>query len=220
MENHQPTLDEFLNHTKNHRIKILHDDGLYRHLRFQIPDTMNRYFDIVTFPGHLCYVGDMGSFTFTRIQDMFQFFRSKVGDNGGKQLYINTGYWAEKLEAVDKTDGYEEFDKDRFLEIINEYRVRWIKDGARNGTLSKEERRELWEAVDYEVLHCLEDGEFVSYDAASSFSYKIGLDTFEFTDLWEHNFKRYSYRFVWCCYAIVWGIQEYDQAKKHVNGET
>jgi hypothetical protein len=215
MRNHQVSEEDFLNRVKAHQMTVFHDDGVYRHLRFNAPGTMNCYFDIVTFPGRLCYVGDMGAFTFTRLHDMFDFFRTDARENrGDKKININTGYWAEKAEAIDKTDGLEEFDEDRFRQVINEYRLEWIKDGARNGTLTKEERRELWEAVDDEVLRCLDEGEIRSFDVATDFSHKVGRKTYEFTDLWDHHFKRYSYRFIWCCYAIAWGIQQYDKVKE------
>lgn len=219
MRKHQVTEDDFLTRVKDHQLHIFHDEGIYRHLRFKAPGTSNRYFDIVTFPGRLCYVGDMGAYTFTRLHDMFEFFRTDVREKGDTKLGINTGYWAEKVEAADKTDGIEEFDEDRFREVINGYRMEWIRDGARNRTLTKEERRELWEAVEDEVLSAASDGQHEALDAANGFNHKIGRHSFEFTDFWDHDFTRYSYRFVWCCYAIAWGIQQYDEAKEGSAGK-
>jgi hypothetical protein len=45
----------------------------------------------------------MGSWMFSRIEDMFHFFRIKLGHfgYGEKGLYINPGYWSKKLLAVD-----------------------------------------------------------------------------------------------------------------------
>lgn len=76
--------------TSKHEMTVLHDDGLYRHLRFARPGTNNMSFNIVTWPGYLAYSGDMGDYMFTRLTDMFDFFR---GDR------INPGYWGEKLVA-------------------------------------------------------------------------------------------------------------------------
>lgn len=35
-----------------HKMTVLRDEGLYRHLRFQKPGTSCYYFDLVTWPGH------------------------------------------------------------------------------------------------------------------------------------------------------------------------
>jgi hypothetical protein len=39
------------------------------------------------------------------------------------------------------------------------------------------------------------------------------FDAFEFSDFWEHDLTEYTYHYIWCCYAIAWGIAEYDKAK-------
>jgi hypothetical protein len=36
----------------------------------------------------------------------------------------------------------------------------------------------------------------------------------ELTDLWEYDFKSYTFHYIWCLYAIVWGIRTYDLSKK------
>ena len=33
---------------------------------------------------------------------------------------------------------------------------------------------------------------------------------YRLSDFWEVNLYQYTYHFVWCCYAIVWGIHQYD----------
>lgn len=67
--------EQFKRDVQEHALTILRDDGLYRHLRFKRPGTMTCYFDLVTWPGHLAYVGDMGDYVFTRVEDMLTFFR-------------------------------------------------------------------------------------------------------------------------------------------------
>lgn len=49
-----------------HRMTVIKDDGVYRHLRFRRPDTNCYSFDILTWPGYLAYVGDMGDYVFQR----------------------------------------------------------------------------------------------------------------------------------------------------------
>ena len=87
--------DRFLRDIAQHQMTILRDDGVYRHLRFQVPGTPHRQFDLVTWPGYLAYTGDMGAYVFTRVHDMFKFFRREL------QSYdMDMHYWAEKCEAA------------------------------------------------------------------------------------------------------------------------
>jgi hypothetical protein len=92
-------VEEFIKDVSQHKMQILRDDGLYRHIRFKRENTSCYYFDLITWPGALCYTGDMGTFVFSRIPDMFEFFRTD-GEKGA-DLRINPGYWSEKLLAVD-----------------------------------------------------------------------------------------------------------------------
>ena len=83
----------FLIDTAHHRLSVIRDDGVYRHLRMQQPETSCYYYDIITWPGYLTVTGDMGTWTFSRSYDMFRFF------GGAFEQGINTYYWSEKLEA-------------------------------------------------------------------------------------------------------------------------
>ena len=103
MSNRQPTEESFLNDVSKHEMKVLLDNGIYRHLRFKQQGSSNMWFDVVTWPGFLAYTGDMGAFVFARLEDMFEFFRGRPVDDKDK-LYINLGYWGEKLEAVDPVE--------------------------------------------------------------------------------------------------------------------
>src|SRR3954466_1726422 len=77
--------------TRPHEVTVLHDDGLYRHLRFRSPDHSAYWFDLITVPGCLIFRGDGDSFVFSRTEDMFGFFRSS------REGSINPTYWSEKL---------------------------------------------------------------------------------------------------------------------------
>ena len=90
---HSPSQEEFQKDVSQHGVTIIRDDGVNRHIRFKRPGTMCMHFDLITWPGYLCYCGDMGTYVFSRLEDMFEFFRTDRD--------INPGYWAEKLQAVD-----------------------------------------------------------------------------------------------------------------------
>lgn len=210
--------EQFMQNVAQHEMTVLRDDGVDRHLRFKRPGSSIYWFDIITWSGRLYIGGDCGTWVFNRLEDMFQFFRT---DRGG----INPSYWSEKLEATPEK-GAEEFSEDRFREVINEYRLNWVRDAARSGDLTREQRRELWEAVEDEVLGALSyHGEHGAFQAANDFSWAPGSDRnrarrWRFRDFFDHRFNRYSDRFLWNCYAIVWAIARYDEHKAAVGSSS
>ena len=72
-------LTRFLEDIKDHRLTVRVNRGTDRHLHFSKPGSIDQSFDLVTWPGHLCYTGDMGTYVFERLPDMFTFFRMKEG---------------------------------------------------------------------------------------------------------------------------------------------
>lgn len=210
----QHARDNFQNDVKNHELEVISDDGkLHRHIRMKKPDTSNMYYDIVTWSGYLCFTGDMGTFVFSRIHDMFEFFRdgrdyASIGDEtANREPSINLNYWAEKLQAVDKDDGYEIYSPELFKKSVMESAIEFCE----YENLLYEERLEFMADVEETVCSRADDGEMNAHDAVSSFEYK-GHQVFH--DTFEWNFKEWSYRYVWACMAIVHAIQEYDNWKK------
>lgn len=186
----------FLKDVAKHQMTVLRDDGLYRHVRFKKPDSGDMRFDLVTWPGYLAYTGDMGTFVFSRITDMFEFFRSPPRD--GEVLPINLGYWHEKADAEDRSDGIRRFSPDKFIATVKQ----WLTDAKAS--------REVRQDVETEVISLAHDGEHAAMTAAIDYRHDSG---FEFTDFWEADCTEYTFRFVWCCYALVWGIRQYDAAR-------
>lgn len=215
------TEERFLRDVARHEMSIIRDDDLYRHIRFKRPDSTSFYFDLITWPGHLCFTGDMGTNVFSRIEDMFSFFRTDREEmrlRDGQTLAINPSYWGEKLLSESRFGGYREFDEKGFEQILKERIIQWIKD-HRDST-SKDERRELWDAFTNEVLGADGDsGGYRKQAAAYDFHHRIGTDRFGdpryfgFADCWEYDFKRYTFHYIWCCYALAWGVKKYDKAK-------
>lgn len=204
------TQEQFLRDVAQHEMTVLHESGVYRHVRFGKPGTICMSFNLITYPGHLVYSGDMGNFVFERLHDMFEFFRKEPGTDLDR--YIDRRYWAEKIEASDR-DGVEEFSDELFQYHVLRDLKQWLR-GHRDET-TKEERRELWEAVMDEVLGADGDsGGHRKQVAANDFHHKIrkGLE-FWFQDFWDHRVTDYTPRFQWACLAIAWGIWQYDAAK-------
>lgn len=172
-----------------HELTVLHDDGLYRHLRFAKPGTGNKAFTIVTWPGRLCFCGDMGTFVFQRIDDMLQFFRHDAP---------NFGYWAEKCVAHDRS-GVRAYDADEFRRAVNELAAERLEDET------PELRAAVLEALEERVLYRADD-EHDARRALAEFEEKgVG-----FSDTWELTFEIYTFRFTWCCQALVHAVKAYD----------
>ena len=183
---------EFKRSVAKHVIDVKLDNGPYRHIRFKSPGTISCYFDLVCWPGYLCFTGDMGTFVFARLTDMFEFFRQK------ESATIDYRYWAEKCEAADRASGLKEFSEDLFREA-----VRSDLDGM-------EACKELREEVEDSVLSMAGEGEHEAIRAAMEFTWE---NKRVFQDFYEHSVRDYTYRFYWACMAIVWGIARYDEAK-------
>lgn len=201
----------FLKDVANHGIEILRDDGLYRHLRFASSGhSWNQWFEIVTWPGRLAYNGDMGTFVFSRLEDMFEFFRVRPADEKA-QLHINVGYWAEKLLAVDRdhrNNSEKAYSEDALKGYLEDHVKEWIEEYE----LDTEQQDQLRFQVEDQILRVAEDGEFAAHQALREFSCEIDGRKFELRDTWEWDLREYTFRFVWACYAIAWGIMKYDSA--------
>lgn len=113
MSIHACSKDQFLKDVEDHKINVVMDNGLYRHINFS-KGSFCYSFNLVTWPGHLCIEGDMGTYVFSRVPDMFAFFR----DEYSEELKINTRYWSEKCETK---GNIKEFSVDSFRENVQEY---------------------------------------------------------------------------------------------------
>jgi hypothetical protein len=189
----------FLKDTENHSINIKKDDKVFRHIVMSRDNSSTYKYEITTWPGYLCFSGDMGCFVFRRLNDMLCFFRSE-------KLTINKGYWHEKLEAVDRGDGSMKYSEELFEEAIKEYFESFMEE---NEEEYKDKKEEIWNEIENDVLYFGSNG-FEAHKAAGEFE----CEGFRFNDFWETNLEEYTYRFVWCLYAIVHAIQIYDEIKE------
>lgn len=183
---------QFLKDVSNHKLTIFQDDGIRRHLRFSPPDSGNMYFDLVTWPGWLCYCGDMGTHVFSRVDDMFRFFR-KSPDG---PIEFDEQYWAQKCQASGSFGIYE-------------YSPAIAVQALRDYLADCEASDEVREAVaDEDLESSAKHGE----DAFRSHVYEFNHDGFQI-DMSETRLCEYTFRFLWCCHALVWGIRQYDAQK-------
>lgn len=214
----------FESECSGHVMTVRHDDGLYRHLRFVAAEGYSHWFDLITWPGNLTFNGDMGTFTFARVEDMFTFFRGKD---------INPQYWAEKVRGGSEVKAYsedalraqlEESLADHEREYLN-LLTRYFERKATFDALPQNERwpfatRGMREPVEPKTAD--EVRELISdYDDDGLLSHESGardlLAELEqagvVSDTFEWSLREYTVFYLYACHAIVWGIGQYDAAR-------
>ena len=164
-----------------HKITCLHRDGLYGHWRCQNPDTWNMGFIIVTWPGSLCFTGDMGDYLFQRTQDMIAFMRGSC---------MSYSYAAEKCVAHDGrlTEFSEEVFRQTLQDCLKEYG-------------EEDEDGECVEHVQEKIDEIMASyNNYSSEHDAMKAMYESGLwDGCDMPDC-----KTYTFHFLWCLHAIKW----------------
>jgi hypothetical protein len=233
--------ERFARDTTNHEMTILRDDGLYRHLRFKPPTSGFYWFDIVTWPGFLAFVWSDTSHVFARVEDMFTFFRRP--DYG-----INPGYWAEKLVTDrNVAEEFSETRFRRLVEEhVSDWIDNYDGDDPKFAETLRHEIKEfgLHDVFDEsEARHALDRFEFVPDDGqkridaaemAWSKAIRSGAadsdaawkayqrtqndETYRFDGSGDWDLRDWQWSYLWACHAIVWGIDQYDQAKKSAVG--
>lgn len=184
----------FAKDVADHRMTVLHDDGLYRHLRFTRPGTGLYWFEITTWPGSLAIRGDMGSFMFSRLPDMFEFFGT--GD-------INPGYWAEKTPNYGVDAAVRRYSPETFESTIKQLAKEFL-DG-----------RPGWEAVPfYQLLQedVLEHSQ-AHHEAVEAADRFVWEGQAVFSNIFGSDFRDYTPQFLWCCLALPFAIRHYQHEK-------
>ena len=211
------TLASFQRDTAEHQMDVLLDSGVYRHLRFSNGGSSVYRFDIVTWPGHLAISGDMGAAVFSRLPDMFEFFRAdQRPEDAPGELRINAGYWAEKCIA--NAGSKEEFSSDLFEQIVREHFDSYMEFQDSDEEGFEEARSELWDEIEGDL--------FGMYDSAgealgAAMSFKSGdkrFGDFNMQEAWDwgSSIEVYTYHFIWRLYAIDHAVKAYDAAKAEV----
>jgi hypothetical protein len=221
-------------------LKTQREDGLFRHIEFAAPKSMNRLV-LVTWPYNLLVAGSHGSFHFERFgpdtEDMFDWLRG---------TRVNPSSWASKL--VNGADTVREYDRSRMEAQIKERVAEAVKDGWAPEGLEAAVREEILgshlldtrdtafqlvsefqHGVTYRAkCECGAEAERDSYGAAlmwRSIAHNKGdghsvdvnqASGFDFDDLTEWDVDKLGYHYVYQCHAVVWGIGQYDAARKAV----
>lgn len=202
----QPTLEQFLKDVATHQLTVNLDQGAYRDLSVMRPNTVSMHYNITTRPGYLIITGDMGSFVFTRINDMFGFFRDQDGYD------INPGYWEEKLEAADARGGAKSFSAQSVKETLLQHLEDHLEGLDCGHSPTDDFHAEESKNAIQNLIGLAESDEHGFYGALRDWDseYNGGIDM---DCWWEWDFKDHTYHYIWCCYAIVHAIKLYDAHK-------
>lgn len=172
----------FASVTAEHVMEILHDEGLYRHVRFARPRTAMYHYDLVTWPGHLAISGDCGNFVFSRLRDMFEFFSEGC---------INPYYWSEKLVSPYGRNGVLSFSEEAFATSVREWAEQQEDGEARSAALR------------------MIDQEPATADEAGSLLRAFDVKGVRIQDYWEWEMRDYTHEFLRACVAVRTGVAAY-----------
>lgn len=200
-------LANFLRDVRDHKMTIELDQGVHRCILFGRTRASSAYhFRLVTWPGHLSISGDMGDYTFSRLHDMFTFFRF-AGPEYDKTDRINVGYWCEKLTSVCKYGGTEELDEAAYTEA-----VRCCLNGHING-MSLHDAKRVVRDVRWDGLLEAPSSIPEAQDMVSAWRCPVTGNSLS-SNFWDYRITKASYHLVWCLRAIQWGIKQYDLVKE------
>tara|TARA_R110000851_G_scaffold162557_1_gene306408 strand:- start:508 stop:1167 length:660 start_codon:yes stop_codon:yes gene_type:complete len=212
--------EKFLKTVAEHEMKVMLDaETGHRHLTFSKPDSSDMHFHINTWNGYLNFSGDMGAYLFSRTKDMFQFFRSD-------DLGINTGYWAEKCQSACTNGGVKVFSSEALEKCLAD-RIEYVSLDLVDEYEDHGEDYDSFELFTEAVKNEMTD--HFKHEELDQYRFISVVEEFESEIIPDHrlidgdyewlDFEVYSYRYQWCCYAIVWAIQQYDIYKDEGEAE-
>jgi hypothetical protein len=203
-DTHARAKESFYKYVPDYKVTIESDVGVCRTLFVGMPGRSEGHFRILTAPGVLVITGDYGSFIFERERDMFGFF----GDTSREP---NTQYWREKVQAG-KT---QEFCEDTFLKSVEWEFTSWAECEVETeevakvvGNLMTAFKGAGGDRGEYGALAAWYD-----FNAKHEFGADDVESRFVASSPFEGSYMAETFRFVWCCYAIPWTIEQYRKLK-------
>ncbi|MFE7510118.1 hypothetical protein ACFU8I_02655 [Streptomyces sp. NPDC057540] len=194
--------------TTGHEMTVLHEDGLYRHLRFRTPGNGSSYgYDLITWPYNLTIrAGWTFTFSIDATEDMLELFRRTAFPGE-----INPGYWQEKVTAG--RDQIESFSEELLKKEIEDTVEQWEQGSSVEGLREAVQEHFFGEWPEYnleyreEANRALRDFSFTPKNA------KPGDYPYAFDSWWEWRLTEYSPGFLWCCHAIRQGVSLYEASR-------
>ena len=202
------------------KLFILHDDGVYRHLRLaKAIDSLMEGFDLITFPGALVFTGDYGDYTWKRIEDMAYFFSGENTDF--KTRTPDFSYWAEKLvaEGMYASRKTRQFDDEG---VRKEILARYVEYCDEHPEMSDAKKIAIWERLDNEVLQPSD------YSSSEACEFEMRNRLYDYSEndrrgapailhnTYDWGMHCLTDNYIWACYCVAWGLEQYHKQKKEV----
>ncbi|MFJ4966026.1 hypothetical protein ACIP6P_26875 [Streptomyces sp. NPDC088729] len=175
------------------RMAVLKDDGLYRHLRFELPRASWGGFQIITWPGTLVIDGGLGHWSFQRQDDMFALLRTTT----------DPVYWEQKFSLGSKQ---------KAVVYAPERAEAHIREAVRD------RHPDLVDDIEESVFSRW-SGESIETEAgmrAALARYEVALGTVDaeqpLFDVHEWHLTRYDDWFLLACHSMHWAVRQYDAA--------
>lgn len=195
MRHYEEAKKAFLERFEKFEMTIEKDDGVFRHLRFRDPEEMHGWFNITTAPDMLIVRGDYGTYVFSRVYDMFNFFRGTGGTDPG---YCASKAIAQPLDGVRACSGFSQHKlKEQVTEAFETYLD--YEHGDKPEEVKDDYREELYDFLD-------------EIDSWSSFYSADGTELYNSEFLfssYHYSPEVLSYSYLWSYFAVVKGIERY-----------
>ncbi|MFJ5588338.1 hypothetical protein ACIQCG_01145 [Streptomyces noursei] len=189
---------------------VVRDDGVHRHLSFQFPKASWQQCEVVTWPGVLTLRGGLGCWSFSHVEDMFEFFRPNR-----KVARVDPAYWGQKLVpgSGSEVKGYS---ADRARAYVRQAVAEAVE---RHEHIRGEDAEEwlwsefAWADFDTEAALMRTLGRF---EGRVEVDRPVGDSLEEFTASEFHfpvrdwDLYRYSDWFLLSCVVLPWGVEQYD----------
>ncbi|MEU5547155.1 hypothetical protein AB0G85_33065 [Streptomyces sioyaensis] len=192
--------ERFTADVRDAEMTVLKDEGIYRHLTFSFPKASWSWCEVVTWPHMLVLRGDLGCWSFSRVEDMFDFFREPED-----VTRMDPSYWAEKLVPGGR-DSAKEYSGERAAAYV----VQTMEENAaEHPDLSKDAQDVFFTDADLSTETGLReavarfDERFPAYAIAKGFRFPV--------EQWDLH--RYSPWFLLACVVLPWTIEQYDTAR-------
>lgn len=188
------TAEQYARQTASHELTVLHDDGLYRHLRYTDPDIGLYRYEVVTWPNALAVKGGGADYLFSNYPapDLFELFR-RSRHHGS----INPGYWKQKVLAGQTRA----WSQEKFRTWLT---AKAAADEARHPGLTAAVTERILEGDEYDL-----DYEEGARTAVAWFDHDDY--TLRMPDPWDEDFKDWAWQFLHACHTATSVIAAYDR---------
>lgn len=199
MQHLREAKERFAADVRDASMTVLKDDGIYRHLTFTFPRASWSWCEVVTWPHMLVLRGNLGCWSFSRVEDMFTFFREP--EDVGR---MDPAFWAEKL-VPGSSNSAKSYDAERAAAYI----VQTMEENAaQHPDLSRDAQDVFFTDTDLGTENGLReavarfDERFPEYAIDKGFRFPV--------EQWD--LTRYSPWFLLACVVLPWAIGQYDTA--------